>query len=70
MRDLFRAEWLKIAGNRWVSGCLIWIFPIAAIALLVVFALILSLSSDAREGFRQDDSTLWTNNADWRVECA
>ncbi len=63
MRDLFRAEWLKIAGNRWVSGCLIWIFPIAAFALLVVFALILALSSGARDGFRQDDSTLWTNNA-------
>jgi ABC-2 type transport system permease protein len=63
MRDLFRAEWLKIAGNRWVAGCLVWIFPMAAVAFLVVAALVLSLSSDAREGLRQDESPPWTENA-------
>jgi ABC-2 type transport system permease protein len=63
MRDLFRAEWLKIAGNRWVSGCLIWIFPIVAFGAVVVLALILSLSSSAREGFRGDNSPLWTESA-------
>jgi ABC-2 type transport system permease protein len=63
MRDLFRAEWLKIAGNRWVSGCLIWIFPIVAFGAVVVLALILSLSSSARNGFRQDNSPLWTESA-------
>jgi hypothetical protein len=40
MRDMFRAEWLKIAGNRWVAGCLVWIFPIGAAVLVVVAALI------------------------------
>jgi ABC-type transport system involved in multi-copper enzyme maturation permease subunit len=63
MRDLFRAEWLKIAGNRWVAGCLIWIFPMAAIVFLIVAGLILSFSSDAREGFQQDEGPLWTENA-------
>lgn len=63
MRDLFRAEWLKIAGNRWVAGCLIWIFPLAAIVFLIVAGLILSFSSDAREGFQQDEGPLWTENA-------
>jgi ABC-2 type transport system permease protein len=63
MRDLFRAEWLKIAGNRWVSGCLIWIFPIVAFGAVVVLALILSLSSSARDGFRNDNSPLWTESA-------
>jgi ABC-2 type transport system permease protein len=63
MRDLFRAEWLKIAGNRWVSGCLIWIFPIVAFGAVVVLALILSLSSGARDGFRSDNNPLWTESA-------
>jgi ABC-type transport system involved in multi-copper enzyme maturation permease subunit len=63
MRDLFRAEWLKIAGNRWVAGCLIWIFPLAAVVFLIVAGLILSFSSDAREGFQQDEGPLWTENA-------
>jgi ABC-2 type transport system permease protein len=63
MRDLFRAEWLKIAGNRWVAGCLVWIFPLAAVAFLIVATLVLSLSSGARAGFRQDTSPLWTDNA-------
>jgi ABC-2 type transport system permease protein len=63
MRDLFRAEWLKITGNRWVSGCLIWIFPIVAFGAVVVLALILSLSSGARNGIREGNAPLWTDNA-------
>ncbi len=63
MRDLFRAEWLKIAGNRWVASCLIWIFPVMGIALPIVMGLILTLSSAARESFRQSESTQWTDNA-------
>jgi ABC-2 type transport system permease protein len=63
MRNLFRAEWLKITGNRWVSGCLIWIFPIVAFGAVVVLGLIVSLSSSARNGFRQDNNPQWTDNA-------
>lgn len=63
MINLFRAEWVKIAGNRWVAGCLVWIFPLAAVAFIVVASLVLSLSSSAREGFREDDPPLWTEGA-------
>ena len=63
MRDLFRAEWIKIAGNRWVTGCLIWVFPVGATVFLVVAALALALSSSARAGFQEDGAVLWTDNA-------
>ena len=63
MRNLFRAEWIKIAGNRWVAGCLIWIFPLGAVAFLVLAGLVLALSSSARAGLRQDDAILWTEQA-------
>lgn len=63
MRDLFRAEWLKIAGNRWVAGCMVWIFPLGALAFLLVAGVILLLSSTARQGFRQDEAALWTEQA-------
>lgn len=63
MRNLFRAEWIKIAGNRWVAGCLIWIFPIGAVGFIALAALILTLSSSARAGLRQDDAVLWTEQA-------
>ncbi|MBN2304943.1 MAG: ABC transporter permease [Anaerolineae bacterium] len=63
MRDLFRAEWLKIAGNRWVAGCLVWIFPLGAVLFVIVAALILALSGSARDGFREDGPVLWTDQA-------
>ena len=63
MRNLFRAEWLKIAGNRWVAGCLVWIFPFLAVAAVVILAAILALSSVARQGFREDEGNLWTEQA-------
>ena len=49
MRDLFRAEWLKIAGNRCGRA---QIFRRAA-AFLLIAGVILLLSSSARQGFRQ-----------------
>ncbi len=60
MPDLFRAEWLKIAGNRWAAGLLIWIFPIGAgiISLLAVGLVYVS------DGFRltiQADPGQWTD---------
>lgn len=63
MRNLFRAEWIKVAGNRWVAGCLIWIFPVGAVAFLIVAGLVLALSSSARAGLRQGEAILWTEQA-------
>jgi ABC-2 type transport system permease protein len=63
MRNLFRAEWEKIAGNRWVVGCLIWVFPVGAFAVVLLAALVLSLSSSARASFRQDQAIEWTKQA-------
>lgn len=61
--NLFRAEWIKIAGNRWVAGCLIWIFPIMTLLFIVIVAFILGLSPSARDGFSEDEAVLWTENA-------
>jgi ABC-2 type transport system permease protein len=63
MRDLFRAEWLKIAGNRWVAGCLVWIFPLLAVGFVIVVGAILALSSPARHGFQNDTPAKWTEQA-------
>jgi len=63
MRNLFRAEWIKIAGNRWAAGCLVWIFPMLAIGFVIVVAVILSLSSAARHGFQNDKPAQWTEQA-------
>ncbi len=60
MVNLFRAEWSKIAGYRWLTGCLIWIFPIGAAAFTVVVAVILALSESARTSFAADTIT-WTD---------
>jgi ABC-2 type transport system permease protein len=59
---LFRAEWHKIVGNRWVSGCMIWVFP--ALALLVTaFALLAALfSTSFREGLNAEPFQ-WTDIA-------
>lgn len=62
MIELFRAEWLKIAGNRWVAGCLVWIFPVGALAFMIVVGVIMALSSTAREGFF-DAPEQWTEQA-------
>ncbi len=63
MRNLFRAEWIKVSGNRWVAGCLIWIFPVGATAAVIVISVILALSSSARRGFTNDNPMLWTEQA-------
>lgn len=45
MAQLFRAEWMKINGNRFVAGMLVWIFPVGATTFLAL-ALIPALTSD------------------------
>jgi ABC-2 type transport system permease protein len=60
--NLFRAEWTKIVGNRWVAGCLVWVFPVGAVAFVLVIGLIMALSSTAREGFFEAPMQ-WTEQA-------
>jgi ABC-type transport system involved in multi-copper enzyme maturation permease subunit len=50
MLDLFRAEWLKIAGNRWAVMPFIWIFPLGTLLLVVFITVLALLSADVRAG--------------------
>jgi ABC-2 type transport system permease protein len=59
MVNLFRAEWTKIAGHRWLTSCLIWIFPVGAVGFTVAMSAILLLSESARTSFGADTVT-WT----------
>jgi ABC-2 type transport system permease protein len=59
---LFRAEWLKIIGNRWVSGCMIWIFPALAVLATVLMLLAAAFSASFREGLSLEPM-LWTDVA-------
>lgn len=59
---LFRAEWHKIVGNRWVTGCMIWIFPALAILVTILALLAVAFSSSFREGISADPG-LWTEVA-------
>ena len=59
---LFRAEWHKIIGHRWITGCLLWVFPALAI-LVSVFAILATFFSDSfREGMVTDPA-IWTEVA-------
>ncbi|MBN1201823.1 MAG: hypothetical protein JXJ20_08210 [Anaerolineae bacterium] len=60
MINLFRAEWSKTTGHRWVTSCLLWIFPAGAVGFMIIIGLILALSSSAREEFAAD-TLLWTD---------
>ena len=62
MYQLFRAEWEKIAGNRWNTAFFIWIFP-TGITLFVVGAIMLTLfSSDFRDGQVESGIANWDEN--------
>lgn len=62
MVNLFRAEWIKIAGNRWVTSCLVWIFPIMGVVFVVFLGLVMGLSTTARKQL-VEDPPLWTEQA-------
>lgn len=59
---LFRAEWRKVAGHRWATGCLIWIFPAMAVLIGVGGMLVMALSGEARSSIAEDPIT-WTSAA-------
>ncbi len=49
MTALFRAEWLKLSGNRWAVTFLVWIFPISALFLSVGAIVLSFISPDVRQ---------------------
>ncbi|MCD4685032.1 MAG: ABC transporter permease [Anaerolineae bacterium] len=60
--NLFRAEWIKIGGNRWVVTGLIWIFPITVTAFIAITALLLTLDAGFRDTFTAEPYR-WTDMA-------
>ena len=48
MWNLFRAEWIKIMGNRWMTSLLIWIFPVGMLAYMVIMIVAVSLLPSMR----------------------
>jgi ABC-type transport system involved in multi-copper enzyme maturation permease subunit len=48
MAQVFRAEWEKIFGNRFMAVFLIWIYPVGTVVMLGLTALVVLLSADGR----------------------
>jgi hypothetical protein len=64
--NLFRAEWIKIVGNRWGTSFLIWIFPVGILAFMVIMAPLVAFVPSMREGDKTSlglDQALWTEQA-------
>jgi ABC-2 type transport system permease protein len=59
---LFRAEWLKIIGHRWVTGCMIWVWPALAVLGTAFGLLAAVLSSDFQTSLNDGPAT-WTEIA-------
>ena len=59
---LFRAEWRKIIGNRWVTGCMIWVFPALAVLVTILALVAAALSASFREGIAGEPLS-WTDIA-------
>ena len=62
MVQVFRAEWEKIFGNRFMAMFLIWIYPVGTVTMLALTALVSVLSADAREAIRLAPPT-WMDQA-------
>jgi ABC-2 type transport system permease protein len=60
--NLFRAEWKKIVGNRWVTCCMIWVFPALALLVTVLALIAAALSASFREGI-SGEPLKWTDMA-------
>lgn len=57
---LFRAEWRKMTGNRWLTGCFIWLWPLAALIVSLVLVAVVTFSPSTRERFVENPSH-WTD---------
>lgn len=49
MVNLLHAEWQKMVGNRWTIGLLLWVFPVGALAFVVLMSLMALLNPATRE---------------------
>lgn len=56
---LFLAEWKKVTGNHWLVGCLIWIWPLGAVAVALGLLLLGLLSSDIHQRLIENPAS-WT----------
>jgi len=61
MINLYRAELQKTIGNRWVTGFLLWIFPIGALGVMVFVSLMALVLENFAENFF-DGTPLWTES--------
>lgn len=62
MGDAIRAEWLKITHYRWLTGLMVWIFPMGALALMAMFLIISLLSGP------QQQLNTGALNLDWTTQ--
>ena len=60
MINLYRAELQKIIGNRWVSGLLLWVFPVGAFGVIVFVAIMALFIQDFDSQFF-NEPPLWTS---------
>ena len=49
MFNLFRAEWMKLTGNRWATSFFVWIFPAMPIGIMGVYIVGALVSAEGRE---------------------
>lgn len=64
MNDLLRAEWQKITGNRWLVGFTLWIFPVGAVSILVLWMVVALFNEEVRTGSGMiPGEWLWTSDA-------
>ncbi|MBN2304942.1 MAG: ABC transporter permease [Anaerolineae bacterium] len=61
--SLFRAEWTKMVEHRWVTAFMIWIFPVGALAFVIVMSLLLALFPVMREA--ESTQNLGVDQAEW-----
>jgi hypothetical protein len=59
MINLYRAELQKTIGNRWVTGFLLWIFPIGALGVIIFVSLMALAFDQFAQNFFGGDP-LWT----------
>lgn len=60
MVNSLRAEWLKMIGNKWTTGLLIWVFPVGGLGIVVLMVLFAFLVPSFRENLTVP--SLWTEN--------
>lgn len=62
MIRLFRAEWRKASGHRWLAGFLIWVFPVGATAFFLIVILAALFAENAGDMLDLQNAR-WTDAA-------